>query len=230
MNSTKLSEEQVASVLSIEEGHLHDLKAIEIKPSKLTETVSAFANASGGEIYVGIDEIDAAANNIMEKPKEILEFWEEFKNSDKSQKNKNEDFEIDDYGDSPEMRNELLGLILEGKKTATCGSLFQFEHEGYATSQVGDKRVVVDGSGAPACITEIVEVTIQKFKEVKEDFARDEGEGDGSLEYWRKAHWEFFSRVLPPIGGEVSEDMMVICERFKVIYRSNANKTCEGTV
>ena len=154
----------------------------------------------------------------MEKTKEILTFWENFKNSDKSQNNENEDFEIDEYGDSSEMRDELVSLILKGKKTATCGSLFQYEHEGYAPS-IGSKRVVVDGSGAPVCITEVVEVSIDKFKNVKEDFARDEGEGDGSLEHWRKGHWQFFSRVLPPIGGEVSEDMMLICERFKVIYK-----------
>ncbi len=163
----------------------------------------------------------------MEHPKEILEFWEEFKNSDNSQKNQNEVFEIDEYGDSPEMRDELVSLILEGKKTATCGSLFQYEHEGYAPSQEGDRRVVVDGSGAPVCITEIIEVSLKKFKDVKEDFARDEGEGDGSLEHWRKGHWQFFSRVLPPIGAEVSEDMMLICERFKVIYKTTANRLLE---
>jgi len=48
--------EQARVIESIEEGHFGDAKAIEVKPSKLTETVSAFANASGGEIFVGLDE------------------------------------------------------------------------------------------------------------------------------------------------------------------------------
>ncbi|MBB4125430.1 putative HTH transcriptional regulator [Xanthomonas translucens] len=43
-------------ILTLEEGHFHDLKSVEIKPSKLSESVSAFANASGGEIFVGIRE------------------------------------------------------------------------------------------------------------------------------------------------------------------------------
>lgn len=43
-------------ILALEEDHFHDLKSVEIKPSKLSESVSAFANASGGEIYVGIRE------------------------------------------------------------------------------------------------------------------------------------------------------------------------------
>lgn len=50
-------------ILGIEEGHFHDLKAREIKPAKLSESVSAFANAAGGEIYVGISEtIDGSGN------------------------------------------------------------------------------------------------------------------------------------------------------------------------
>lgn len=31
---------------------------MDIKPSKLTRTVSAFANASGGELYIGVDEVE----------------------------------------------------------------------------------------------------------------------------------------------------------------------------
>lgn len=63
MNQNSITSEQLAQILDIEEGHFHDLKAIEIKPSKLTESVSAFANASGGEIYIGVDELDRNKKN-----------------------------------------------------------------------------------------------------------------------------------------------------------------------
>lgn len=43
-------------ILSVEEGHFSDLKSIDISPNKLTRTLSAFANAEGGELYIGIDE------------------------------------------------------------------------------------------------------------------------------------------------------------------------------
>jgi ATP-dependent DNA helicase RecG len=43
-------------VLSYKEGHFLDFKAKEIKPGKLTKAISAFANADGGELYVGIGE------------------------------------------------------------------------------------------------------------------------------------------------------------------------------
>jgi ATP-dependent DNA helicase RecG len=52
----KITEEQALKILSIPEDFLNDVKAKEIKPSKLSETVSAFANASGGDIYIGIAE------------------------------------------------------------------------------------------------------------------------------------------------------------------------------
>ena len=53
---TSVDQRQRDLVLALEEDHFHDLKAVEISPSKLSESVSAFANASGGEIYVGIRE------------------------------------------------------------------------------------------------------------------------------------------------------------------------------
>jgi ATP-dependent DNA helicase RecG len=43
-------------MLELEEGHFGDLKSVDIAPASLTKHLSAFANADGGEIYVGIDE------------------------------------------------------------------------------------------------------------------------------------------------------------------------------
>lgn len=52
----KLSQHEVDLLLGMEESHFLDFKAIEVSPRSITKTVSAFANASGGEIYVGIDD------------------------------------------------------------------------------------------------------------------------------------------------------------------------------
>jgi ATP-dependent DNA helicase RecG len=51
-----ISMDQRDLVLALPEGHFHDLKSRDIAPAKLTRTISAFANAAGGELYVGIDE------------------------------------------------------------------------------------------------------------------------------------------------------------------------------
>jgi ATP-dependent DNA helicase RecG len=51
-----ISRPQAEKVVNFEEGQYGDVKAIEKKPSHLSEDISAFANADGGDLYVGIDE------------------------------------------------------------------------------------------------------------------------------------------------------------------------------
>jgi uncharacterized protein YhfF len=123
------------------------------------------------------------------------------------------------WGDSPEMADELGALIAQGIKTGTCSALWEWEAEGNPIPQVGMVTIALDGRGEPLCIVETVEVTIRKYNEVDGDFARAEGEGDLSLDYWREAHKTFFSRTLPKVNQEFSEEMALVCERFKLIYK-----------
>jgi Divergent AAA domain. len=51
-----ITTEQKDKILKFDEGHFLDLKAIQIAPNKLSRHISAFANADGGEMYVGISE------------------------------------------------------------------------------------------------------------------------------------------------------------------------------
>ncbi len=53
---SSISPAQVDKILNLEEGHFIDVKACEIQPSKLTRSLSALANADGGELYIGISE------------------------------------------------------------------------------------------------------------------------------------------------------------------------------
>lgn len=122
------------------------------------------------------------------------------------------------WGDGPAMADELGTLIAQGIKTATCSSLWEWEAEGDPTPEPGLITIVLDGVGEPLCIVETVEVTVRKYNEVDAEFAHEEGEGDLSLNYWREAHRNFFSRALPKIGKEFSEEMPLVCERFRVIY------------
>ena len=56
MQTVTLSASEVEKLFSVAEGHFVDFKGKAIAPAKLTRAVSAFANADGGELYVGIDE------------------------------------------------------------------------------------------------------------------------------------------------------------------------------
>jgi uncharacterized protein YhfF len=123
------------------------------------------------------------------------------------------------FGDHPRLADELGALVVSGIKTGTCSSLWEWEAEGNPIPEFGLITIVLNGAGEPICIIETTEVIQRRFNEVKEDFARSEGEGDLTLQYWREAHTTYFSRVLPKIGKQFSEDMPLVCERFQVIYK-----------
>lgn len=51
-----ISDKEASIILGMDEGHFADLKSIDIGPAKLTKAMSAFANADGGDLFIGIDE------------------------------------------------------------------------------------------------------------------------------------------------------------------------------
>lgn len=58
ISTVGITDNQLAEVLTYVEGHFLDVKAKAIKPGKLTKALSAFANADGGELFIGISESD----------------------------------------------------------------------------------------------------------------------------------------------------------------------------
>jgi uncharacterized protein YhfF len=112
------------------------------------------------------------------------------------------------FGDSAELADELLELVLIGKKTATAWAAA----EGDKGVVVGKRWIVKDGQGRSGAILETVELTRRRFGEVDAAFAHDEGEGDRSLAWWREAHIRYFTR-----RGEFSPEMELYCERFRLI-------------
>ena len=51
-----VSRDEVSRILDLDESHFIDVKSSAIAPSKLTRTLSAFANADGGELFIGVEE------------------------------------------------------------------------------------------------------------------------------------------------------------------------------
>lgn len=123
------------------------------------------------------------------------------------------------FGDHERMANELGELVRTGIKTAACGLLWEYEAEDEALPQAGELNIIINWAGEPLCLIEISEVEIKPFNQVDAQFAYDEGEGDRSLAYWRQAHRSFFARYCQRIGRELHEDMPLVCERFRVIFR-----------
>lgn len=63
----------------------------------------------------------------------------------------------------------------------------------------------------------IVDVAITPMNQVSEAFAYAEGEGDRTHQYWWNEHEAFFREELKQVGHVFSEDMLLVCERFKLI-------------
>ena len=98
---------------------------------------------------------------------------------------------VDGYGDSALLSQELLELIRTGRKRAGTSLLWAAEVEDQALPEVGDIEIVLDHLNRPSIITRIVQVEVAPFCDVTAEYAAVEGEGDGSLEYWRRAHCRF---------------------------------------
>ncbi|AEW72579.1 hypothetical protein EcWSU1_01140 [Enterobacter ludwigii] len=114
-------------------------------------------------------------------------------------------------GDSPKLASELADLIKKGIKTASCGSFASYQQEEPAP-KIGSYNIILDGQSIPVCVIRLVSMQLVRFCDVTEEFARKEGEGDLSLEYWQKEHQRFFTRE-----GYFSEEMELITEEFEVV-------------
>ena len=121
------------------------------------------------------------------------------------------------FDDNEQSANELGRLVVEGTKKATASLLWSYEAANKPLAKNGDLSVVTDWRGPPVCVIETTEVDVVPYDEVGEGFAVIEVEGDGSLRYWREAHWAYFGRECRRIGRQPSLNMPIVCEQFKLV-------------
>lgn len=71
---TSITRPQFAELLAREEGHFLDFKSKAIAAAKMTKTLSAFANADGGELFLGVVTVrqrrptDGTASGMSKTP------------------------------------------------------------------------------------------------------------------------------------------------------------------
>jgi uncharacterized protein YhfF len=153
-----------------------------------------------------------------EIPERLQAFWKSFERAAGAGVTARfyEAFHFDDHEASA---NELAALVLAGTKRATAGLLWSLEASNRRTPAPGDLSIMTNWSGTPLCVIETRHIAIVPYEEVTAEFAATEGEGDGSLRYWREAHWAFFGRECARIGRTPDDRMPVVCEQFEVVYR-----------
>ena len=115
--------------------------------------------------------------------------------------------------------DELARLTADGIKTATASAYPLYELEQEALPEAGEYNVILRTDGTALCITKTTKVTLVPYREVSAEHAFREGEGDRSLSYWRKVHGPFFEEELASAGLTFTEDMTVVCEEFRVVFK-----------
>lgn len=111
----------------------------------------------------------------------------------------------------------LLSLVLQGKKRANC-SAYDFYLQQKKELPTPGYTILCTPQGEAACILHIDKVTLHKFSDISPSFAFKEGEGDFSLNYWRKVRGSFFTRKFSEAGWHFTPDKILVCEEFHVVY------------
>jgi len=127
-------------------------------------------------------------------------------------------FDVFYFGSGPQMAAKLAHLVLKGQKRGTAGWVKTHEKTNTLIPKVGGISLVTDGFGIPLCFIKTVRVEFIQFKDVNEQMARIEGEGDLSLADWKKGHknfWETYDSQ--EINEPFTEDEFIFFETFELI-------------
>lgn len=65
MDVVNINNDQANALLQIDEDHFNDVKSKRIAPAKLQETLVAFANSDGGDLYVGIEDKNEQGERVV---------------------------------------------------------------------------------------------------------------------------------------------------------------------
>jgi len=155
----------------------------------------------------------------MDGDARVRAFWQKYLESLPDSRDAERRFyECFHIGDTPESADAGAELIRSGAKTATSTLLWEYQASGHAPPTPGALSIVQNGRGDPVCVVETREVGTLPFADVDADFARDYGEWDGTLVTWRQRCWNYYSACCRRLGQEPSGDMLLVCERFRVVF------------
>lgn len=129
-------------------------------------------------------------------------------------------YEAWSFGDNAAMADELLDLVLQGRKFGTAGAYDEYVAEDALDEipQIGDYSVILNSNGEAACVVRNYDVYLRPFSEVPSFHAYAEGEDNRSLESWKEIHTKFFTPYLQAIDKPLNENSLIVCEKFLVEY------------
>lgn len=126
--------------------------------------------------------------------------------------------DCDTFG-GPDIADELLELVLNGRKRATCTNLRWVQKGEMPMPRSGGLSIITSAQGKPACVIRTGKVVIKPFNEATCAFAWREGEGTRMLSDWKRAHRGFFYGEALRGGFSFRESDLCIFEEFEMIWR-----------
>jgi len=145
-------------------------------------------------------------------------FWEAYSLANPQAVLAGPEYTVEYFGDSARLADELLAIVLSGRKRATAELVADFAARGDQVPRIGSHWIACDSTGAPRIIIRSVELRVGPFTSADAAFAADEGEDDGSLSSWQKEHRIYWQRVSAARGAEWAESDDIIFERFAVVW------------
>ena len=122
------------------------------------------------------------------------------------------------FGGGGALADELADLVLAGVKRATASLAIEFSAAGETLPQAGSVSIILAADAQPVAIIERSSVVCVPFGRVDAQFAATEGEGDGSLAWWRAVHRHYFNDVCSRLGGRFDDDTPVLCQTFVLVW------------
>lgn len=159
----------------------------------------------------------AWVNQMAERSDEIEGFWLDFCSSSQ-EASADTSYQVWHFSNSRESALELANLVLTGIKRATASLVEVNKLMPEVTPYAGGYSVVTDLDGHPKCVIRTDQVRLVPFRDVDEEFAFEEGEGDRTLEFWRRVHHSYFRREAAEFGMPFDDQSLICCERFSLLY------------
>lgn len=123
------------------------------------------------------------------------------------------------FCDNKNCADELAGLVVKGEKRATASLFYWYDSGKEEMPVIGNISIITDWDGIAKCIIKTKSVTKIPFKNVNSEMAFTEGEGDKTLDYWRKAHISFFTRESETENIEFTGDTLIVFEEFELVFK-----------
>ena len=127
--------------------------------------------------------------------------------------------EIFYFCDNKKDADACADLVVRGVKKATSPSLWWFKTNGIDLPKVGDLFIITDWDGLAKAIIKTSRIDTIAFQNITERYAQTEGEGDKSLSYWKKTHWDYYTREMKAYNTQPTPEMMIVCQQFRTIWK-----------